>query len=927
MAVTRLSGRRRMAIGGAVAAAMASLAVCHPAMAGSASWIGSANAVDAWATGTNWDSGSAPGANDGTIVSTDTATFGGTPTSLTISIDQNRNIGNIVFDNTSSLFTIGSTTGPALNLTSGGALTMNNTLSLPSGVLSIRQNIAAPLVIDGAFTLVDNVGNNTSTSAAGGVTISGGVTGTATGPATLFLDGTDDATATVGVAQVTSVISDGPGGPTSVVKNGIGTWELRATATAANSYSGDTIINNGILRFSTNVGSSSPNSRIIINNGGQALFSTDQQTAGPIVLNPGGLLKLSSSSRTVNVMAMSSPGITFNFATGTAASVTQQFSLIGTTANQGGITLVASSTTPAIDFGTSGATNNNFGIGSAMRPFNIGLGSGLNSTGTAAGYDFRVRDTVTGGSATGGITKLGAGILRFDNAANPFTGTLEVTEGGVVGNASSPPLNNQFTGLPTLLIDGPTGDFHVNGGQTQTFGSVSMTAGTLSASSNITSTIIAASYGFNIAAGNSATANTVLADAVSPSFLTMSGAGIAYLTGANSYTGGTTINSGTLSVGNNGTTGTNGTIIGNVTNNGTLAFAKSNAVTFSGNISGSGAVVQQGINNLVLQGNNSYAGGTIVNAGSVTATTDGNLGAPTGSITLNGGTFATNGPISSARNIAVNSAGGSVNLASANSFSTNGTATGPGLLTKLGAGALSVSSFNLSALNVSAGAVVLLANGSKSGVVSVLTIGDNTTATTAKLDLNDNDLLINYSGSSPVATIRNLLIAGYNGGAWNGNGLTSTFAQSHAGQGLGYGEASDVGLTALDGNTISAPAVVVKYTYYGDSSLDGKVDLGNDFNLFLQGFLKPNLPTDANRWVFGDYNYDGSTTTADFQLFVDGFKAQGGQLGALDDVIQSSALLTVAQKAQLLEVVPEPTSIGLLAFAACVVAARRRKIL
>jgi hypothetical protein len=268
-----------------------------------------------------------------------------------------------------------------------------------------------------------------------------------------------------------------------------------------------------------------------------------------------------------------------------------------------------------------------------------------------------------------------------------------------------------------------------------------------------------------------------------------------------------------------------------------------------------------------------------------------------------------------------------VNLASANSFSTNGTATGPGLLTKLGAGALSVSSFNLSALNVSAGAVVLLANGSKAGVVSVLTIGDNTTATTAKLDLNDNDLLINYSGSSPVATIRNLLIAGYNGGAWNGNGLTSTFAQSHAGQGLGYGEASDVGLTALDGNTISAPAVVVKYTYYGDSSLDGKVDLGNDFNLFLQGFLKPNLPTDANRWVFGDYNYDGSTTTADFQLFVDGFKAQGGQLGALDDVIQSSALLTVAQKAQLLEVVPEPTSIGLLAFAACVVAARRRKIL
>ena len=64
------------------------------------------------------------------------------------------------------------------------------------------------------------------------------------------------------------------------------------------------------------------------------------------------------------------------------------------------------------------------------------------------------------------------------------------------------------------------------------------------------------------------------------------------LTGANTYTGGTTINSqATLQIGNGGTTGS---IPGNVTDSNSLIFDHSDSLTFAGNITGSGFIVKDG---------------------------------------------------------------------------------------------------------------------------------------------------------------------------------------------------------------------------------------------------------------------------------------------------------------------------------------------
>lgn len=82
--------------------------------------------------------------------------------------------------------------------------------------------------------------------------------------------------------------------------------------------------------------------------------------------------------------------------------------------------------------------------------------------------------------------------------------------------------------------------------------------------------------------------------------LTKQGAGTLTLTGANTYAGGTVIEAGTLQLGDGGTTGS---LVGNVSNDGILAFNRSDAVLFGGLVAGNGGVQQIGTGTTTLTSN------------------------------------------------------------------------------------------------------------------------------------------------------------------------------------------------------------------------------------------------------------------------------------------------------------------------------------
>jgi hypothetical protein len=192
---------------------------------------------------------------------------------------------------------------------------------------------------------------------------------------------------------------------------------------------------------------------------------------------------------------------------------------------------------------------------------------------------------------------------------------------------------------------------------------------------------------------------------------------------------------------------------------------------------------------------------------------------------------------------------------------------------------------------------------------TALTIDGGTTPT-AKLDVTNNGLVVDYTGTSPLATIKAQIIAGYNGGganAWTGNGIMRGDGDANH-FAVGYAEASALASVPAYFGTVASTAVLIRGTRYGDANIDGLVNLA-DFNA-----LASNFGQSGKLWHQGDFNYDSLVNLADFNLLAGNF----GLSAAGSEV-------TPQDWANLAAAVPEPAALSLPIVAAVALARVRRR--
>lgn len=205
------------------------------------------------------------------------------------------------------------------------------------------------------------------------------------------------------------------------------------------------------------------------------------------------------------------------------------------------------------------------------------------------------------------LVKQGTGSLTLTNTET-YTGQTTVDAGTLALTGSG-----SIAASSGLNLAGSGAGFDITAGGNQTIAGLSGAAG---------STV---SLGSNTLTVNDSTITTFAGTIQGDGGLAKQGTGSLVLTGANTYTGGTTITAGTLQL---GAGGTSGSVTGNVTDNGTLAFDRSDTTTFDGSISGSGMMIQGGSGTLVLDGNSGgFSGTTTVAAGTLEVGDAANSGA------------------------------------------------------------------------------------------------------------------------------------------------------------------------------------------------------------------------------------------------------------------------------------------------------------
>jgi autotransporter-associated beta strand protein len=112
-----------------------------------------------------------------------------------------------------------------------------------------------------------------------------------------------------------------------------------------------------------------------------------------------------------------------------------------------------------------------------------------------------------------------------------------------------------------------------------------------------------------------------------------------------------------------GAGGASGSFTGNIVDNGVLTLQRSDDVIFSNIVSGAGSLVKLAAGTATLTGANSYSGGTRIEGGVLSVTSDSSLGDAAGGLTFFGGTLRTPSAFQTARPVLVGDAGGTIDVA------------------------------------------------------------------------------------------------------------------------------------------------------------------------------------------------------------------------------------------------------------------------
>ncbi len=198
------------------------------------------------------------------------------------------------------------------------------------------------------------------------------------------------------------------------------------------------------------------------------------------------------------------------------------------------------------------------------------------------------------------------------------------------------------------------------------------------------------------------------------------GSGTLTITGDGSaFAGKTNLLAGNLTIGSGGTSGS---LAGNIATSAstTLTFNRSDAVSFSGVISGSGALMKHGAGNLTLTNHSTLSGGTTIAAGTLTIGNGATSGGIAGSV-VNNSTLAFNrsDAVLFAETISGSGAvqklgAGNLTLSGANTYS-GGTTVSAGTLTATNATGSATGSGNVT---IASGAALSIGAGGTTGAVS-----------------------------------------------------------------------------------------------------------------------------------------------------------------------------------------------------------------